>query len=412
MNTFARLLLLAVTSLYAAGSNAPLDAQVVIDGDTVYTMAGPPIKDGRVVIRGGKITAVGKADNVEAPQGFERLHAAVVTPGLIDAHSTVGLAGILNIDHDQDQLEHSSSMQPELRAVDAYNTHEELIAWIRSFGVTTIHTGHGPGELISGQTLITKTIGNTVEQAVLKPAVAIAATLGAGALKTENKAPGTRGKMVAMLRTELIKAREYAAQQQQARHDPNVEPPERNLRLEALAELLNGKLHLMVTAHRAQDIASALRLAKEFQLKLWLDGAAEAYLLIDEIKAAHVPVLIHPAMARAVGERENLSFETAGKLRRAGIAVAMQSGFEGYVPKTRVVLFEAALAAAHGLGREEALAAMTIDAAKILGIADRVGSLAVGKDGDVALYDGDPLEYTSHCVGVVINGKVASRARR
>ncbi len=412
MNTFARLLLLAVTSLYAAGSNAPLDAQVVIDGDTVYTMSGPPIKDGRVVIRGGKITAVGKADNVEAPQGFERLHAAVVTPGLIDAHSTVGLAGILNIDHDQDQLEHSSSMQPELRAVDAYNTHEELIGWIRSFGVTTIHTGHGPGELISGQTLITKTIGNTVEQAVLKPAVAIAATLGAGALKTENKAPGTRGKMVAMLRTELIKAREYAAQQQQARHDPNVEPPERNLRLEALAELLNGKLHLMVTAHRAQDIASALRLAKEFQLKLWLDGAAEAYLLIDEIKAAHVPVLIHPAMARAVGERENLSFETAGKLRRAGIAVAMQSGFEGYVPKTRVVLFEAALAAAHGLGREEALAAMTIDAAKILGIADRVGSLAVGKDGDVALYDGDPLEYTSHCVGVVINGKVASRARR
>merc|ERR1711964_886205 len=119
-------------------------AQVAIRGETVYTMAGAPIQDGMVVIQNGKIIAIGTADAIRVPDGVEVLRAKVVTPGLIDAHSTVGLAGILNYDHDQDQLEPSSPIQPELRALDAYNAHEELIDWVRSFGVTTIHTGHAP----------------------------------------------------------------------------------------------------------------------------------------------------------------------------------------------------------------------------------------------------------------------------
>jgi imidazolonepropionase-like amidohydrolase len=134
--------------------------------------------------------------------------------------------------------------------------------------------------------------------------------------------------------------------------------------------------------------------------------------LIDQIKEAGVPVLIHPTMARAVGDRENLSFQTASRLVAAGIPVALESGYESYVPKTRVVLWEAALAAANGLSFEQALATITIDAARILGIDGRVGSLQVGKDGDVALYDGDPFEYTSHCIGVVIEGNVVSRIVR
>ena len=162
----------------------------------------------------------------------------------------------------------------------------------------------------------------------------------------------------------------------------------------------------------AHDIASALRLAKEFDIKIWLDGAVEAYMLVDEIKAAGVPVIVHPTMTRAFGEHENLSFETASKLVKAGIPVAIQSGYEAYVPKTRVVLWEAAVAAANGLSFDQALRTITIDAAKILGIADRVGSLEVGKDGDVALYDGDPFEYTSHCVGTVIDGRVVSETVR
>jgi imidazolonepropionase-like amidohydrolase len=137
-----------------------------------------------------------------------------------------------------------------------------------------------------------------------------------------------------------------------------------------------------------------------------LDGAAEAYLLVDQIKAAGVPVILHPTMFRSRGEAKNLSFETAAKLRAAGIPVALQSGYEGYVPKTRVVLFEAAVAASNGLKFEEALATITIDAAKILGVDDRVGSIEAGKDADLALFDGDPFEYTSHCVGTVTDGRV------
>jgi imidazolonepropionase-like amidohydrolase len=434
--------------LIALTSANPAHAQVAVQGTTVYTMSGPPIKDGVVVIKDGKIAAIGAAVDVRVPDGFRVLKAAVVTPGLIDAHSTVGFSGMLNQPQDQDQLEHSTPIQPELRAIDAYNAHDDLVAWVRSFGVTTLHSGHAPGELISGQTLIVKTSGNTVKEALVVAARAVAATLSADARKADARSPGTRGKMMALLRGELLKAREYQAKQKAAERgrekaaekpmetalsktsapaangnaskrdakkedgETAPEPPPRDLRLETLVQVLEGKLPLLITADRAQDIASALRLAKEFNLKIWLDSAAEAYLLVDDIKAAGVPVFIHPSMARAVGDRENQSFETAAKLVSAGIPVAMQSGYEAYVPKTRVVLFEAAIAAAHGLSFEQALATITRDAAKILGIADRVGTLEVGKDGDVALYDGDPFEYTSHCTGVVIGGRVVSETVR
>ena len=388
-----------------------VNAQVAIQGETVYTASGKPIANGMVVIRDGKIAAIGNADGIRVPEGYEILKAKVVTPGLIDAHCTVGLSGILNVDHDQDQLERSTPIQPELRALDAYNAHEELVGWVRSFGVTTIHTGHAPGELISGQTLVAKTVGNTVEEAKLVETRAVAATLSDVARKQGAKSPGTRGKMMSMLRTELIKAQEYQRKIHTAAADEEKDAPARDLRRETLAKVLSRELPLMITAHRAQDISNALRLAKEFNFTLWLDGAAEAYLLTDEIKSANVPVLVHPTMARPTGDLENMSFETASKLIKAGVPVALQSGYEAYVPKTRVVLYEAAWAAANGLTFEQALGTITIDAAKILGIDDQVGSLAVGKDGDVALYDGDPFEYTTHCVGVVIEGKVVSRER-
>lgn len=383
-------------------------AQIAVRGKTVHTMAGPPIKNGVVVITDGKISAIGVADQIAVPSDYKVLEAEVVTPGLIDAHSTVGFSGIFNQKHDQDQLERSAPIQPELRAIDGFNVREELIKWIRSFGVTTVHAGHAPGELISGQTLIAKTTGNSVADAVFVEARAVAATLGIAAQKTDNKSPGTRGKSVAMLRTQLIKAQEYLAKQKRAADDEKAEPPARDLRLEILGKVLTGELPLMITTQRAQDIASALRVAKEFDIKIWLDGADEAYLLIDEIKEAGAPVIIHPTMTRSFGEHENLSMETAAKLVKAGIPVASQSGYESYVPKTRVVLLEVAIAAANGLSFDEALRTVTIDAAKILGIDDRVGSLEVGKDGDLALYDGDPFEYTTHCIGTVIEGRAVS----
>jgi imidazolonepropionase-like amidohydrolase len=388
-------------------------AQVAVRGKTIHTMAGAPIDDGIIVIQDGKITAIGRADQIAVPQGFKTIEAAVVTPGLIDAHSTVGFSGILNIPHDQDQLEHSAPIQPELRAIDAYNAGDDLIEWIRGFGITTIHTGHAPGELISGQTLIAKTRGDTVADAVIVESKAVAATLTTAAHKEGGKSPGTRGKSMAMLRAELIKAREYQEKKRRAEEaGEKGEPPPRDLKLEALARVLSREQPLLITADRALDISSALRLAKEFDIAIWLDGAAESFLLVDDIKAAGVPVIVHPPMQRAFGERENLSMETPAKLVAAGIPVALQSGFEAYVPKTRVVLFEAAIAAANGLSFDQALRTITIDAAKILGIDKRVGSLEVGKDGDVALYDGDPFEYTTHCTGTIIEGRVVSDTPR
>lgn len=382
----------------------PAAAQIAVRGDTVYTMAGVPIKDGVVLVNGGRIERVGPAASVQVPANYKLLRAKVVTPGLIDAHTVVGLSGYLNQPHDQDQVERSAAMQPELRAIDAYNPREALIEYLRGYGVTTIHTGHGPGTLISGQTMIAKTIGNSVDEAVMKPAVMVAATLGNQA-RAQGGSPGTRSKMIAMLRGELIKAQEYAAKIDKAEKGKE---PARDLRLEALAKVLKGEMPLLVTVNQANDILTAIRLGKEFNLKLVLDGVAEAHGVLNEIRASGYPVIIHPTMARPGGDAEALSLETAAKLKAADIPFALQSGFEGYVPKTRVILFEAGLAAANGLGTENALESITIGAARVLGIADRVGSLETGKDADIALYDGDPLEYTSHCTGVILNGKVVS----
>ncbi|MEZ6018391.1 MAG: amidohydrolase family protein [Planctomycetota bacterium] len=426
----AALVAAAQVALFCA---APAVAQVAVHGQLVYTLTGPPIVDGVVVVVGGKIAAIGKLGEVPIPADFELLHAALVTPGLVDAHSVVGLAGQYNQARaDQDQHEGSEAIQPELRAIDAYNPRERLVSWVRGFGVTTLQTGHAPEELVPGQLFIVKTTGATADDAAIVPFSAVAATLAESAKRAS--APGTRSKMMAMLRASLIEAREYATKRaptggaapaeaggededEGGAHGEDASPaaaplPPRDLRLDALAAVLAREVPLVLTAHRAQDIASALRLAREFDLRLVLDGAAEAYLMLDELKDAGVPVILHPTMQRAVGEADNLSFETAAKLATAGIPFALQSGFEAYVPKTRVVLFEAAIAASHGLGFEAALASITRDAAKILGVDARVGTLEVGKDGDLALYDGDPFEYTSHCLATIIEGKVVSRGER
>ena len=392
----------------AAGPATVAGETLAIRGRIIHTMAGDPIPDGVVVVTDGRIVAVGPAATVAVPADARVLEAAVVTPGLIDAHCVVGLSGYLNQDQDQDQLDATEPVQPELRALDAYNSRDRLVEWVRGFGVTTLHTGHAPGTLVSGQTMVVKTAATA---GVLKPTAMVAVTLGdAGLVQGEKKAPGTRAKSVAMLRTELAKGVEYRRKQA----DPDREKrPAPDLRLEALARIVAGEWPLLVTADRATDIEAALRVAEEFGIRIVLDSAAESHLLVDRIRAAGVPVILHPTMKRAgSGETENASFETAATLRRAGIPVALQSGYESYVPKTRVVLFEAGVASANGLTIPEALATITIDAARILGVADRIGSLEPGKDADLALFDGDPFEYTTHCIGVVIDGAVVANQPR
>jgi len=411
---------LVLACLALAAAPAFLQAQLAVRGDKVYTMSGTPINDGVILIRGGKIERTGPASQVSVPSGYKLLRAKVVTPGLVDAHSTVGLTGYLNQPQDQDMLEKSAPIQPELRAIDAYDGRDRLVGYIRGFGVTTIHTGHGPGALISGQTMIAKTAYDNVERATIVPLAMVAATLGEGARAETGKSPGTRAKMIAMLREEFIKAQEYSKKREKPPagkekddkdKDKEKEPPARELKLEMLTRLLKGEVPLLITVHRANDILSTIRLGQEFQLKIVLDGVAEAYMVLPEIKASGYPVILHPTMYRSDSQTENLSMITATKLRDAGIPFALQSGYEGYVPKTRVILFEAAIAAANGLSFEEALASITSSAAKIIGVWDRVGSLEPGKDGDVALYDGDPFEYTTHCTGVVIDGQIVSTGK-
>lgn len=382
---------------------------LVVKAKLIHTVSGKSIANGAIVCVDGKIASIGEIATVVIPEGAKVIQAEVVTPGLIDVRSSVGLSGILNVDHDSDHLESSAPLQPELRAIDAYNPREELIEYVRGFGITTVHTGHAPGELISGQTMIAKTRGGTVQDALVFDGKAVCATLTESSQKSGKQSPGTRGKQMAMLRALLIEASEYRSKlnkqskETDASEDSKVA---RNLKLETIVDVLEGKKALLITADRAQDIASALRLGEEFSIRIWLDSAAEAYQLIPQIKKAGVPVLLHPSMARANGDRENMTFRSASILKESGIPFAIESGFEAYVPKVRIVLFEAALAAAHGLSKEAALESITLSAAKILGIEDRVGSIDVGKEADLALYDGDPLEYTTHCIGVVIDGVV------
>lgn len=377
-------------------------AQIAVKGETVWTMAGEPISNGVVLVNNGKIEAVGPASQVNIPAGYRVINAKVVTPGLIDAHTVIGLNGYLNQPHDQMALDGGASIQPELRAIDAYNAEEKLVEWVRGFGVTTIHTGHQPSALISGQTMVAKTTGKNVDEATVIPTAMIAVTLGNAANAGAGRSPGSRAKQAAMLRAELIKALENSKKKE----------PATDLKSAILDRVIKREIPLLITAEAAVDIMTALRIAKEFNIRVVLDGASDGHMLINEIKASGFPVIVHPTMARPGGDRENLSMENAAKLKAAGIPVALQSGYEGYVPKTRVVLFEAAMAAANGMSRRDALATITIDAARILGIDGRVGSITVGKDADLAMYDGDPFEFITHCIGTMINGKMVSEVIR
>jgi imidazolonepropionase-like amidohydrolase len=399
--------LLAVILLVAMPTTST--AQVAIQGETVHPVSGPAIQDGVVLVGAdGRIEAVGPRAQVQIPQGYRVLTGAVVTPGLVDGRSVVGLAGHLNVPDDQDQMDLSEAIQPHLRAVDAYNARELLVQWVRNHGTTTLHTGHAPGPLVSGQTMIVKTRGERMDEALVDSLAMVAMTLGPWATGVSDRAPQSRPGAVALLRQELVRAQEYQDRRAGRRETGNDRTPARDLRLEVLGRVLHGEIPALVTAHQATEITAALRLQREFGFDLVLDGAAEAHLLVDDIREAGIPVILHATMARHSGSLRNATFETARILREAGIPVTIQTGFEPYVPKTRVLLFEAAPLVAHGLGLEETLSLVTLDAARILGIDDRVGSLEPGKDGDVVVFDGDPFEYTSRVCAVVIDGEVVS----
>ncbi len=372
-------------------------AQHAVRADTLYTMTGDgPIVDGIVITEGGTIAEVGPASEVSVPSEAEVHEASVVTPGLIDPRGTVGLSGIHNVPADQDQLDTSEPIQPALRAIDAYNPREDLVTFVRRLGITTVHTGHAPGALVSGQTATFSTSGETVGEALRDSVTTVAFTLGPDA-QARFESPGTRPKGVAMLRQALADAQEAT----------EGEGSGSDLGQAVLQDVLRGDVPALITAHRAHDIQAALRLQEEFGFELILDGASEAYLVADDIAEADVPVILHPTMTRPSGTTQNAAFTTAATLHEAGVPVAIQSGWEPYVPKTRVVLYEAAIAVANGLPRRAALATVTSNAAEILALED-IGTIAPGQTADLAFFDGDPFEYTTHVCTVLSEGRVVS----
>jgi len=394
---FLRRLLLVLALAGLSTAPAMAQAQRAVRADTLYTMTGDePIVDGVVLIEGATIAEVGPTSEVDVPSGVPVHEATVATPGLIDPRGTVGVSGLENVPANQDQLDTSAPIQPHLRAIDAYNPREDLVGFVRQLGITTVHTGHAPGALVSGQTATFSTTGGTVGQALRDSITTVAFTLGPDA-QARFESPGTRSKGVAMLRQKLMDARAAMGE----------EGPTTDLGQATLQKVLSGEVPALITAHRAHDIQAALRLQEEFGFDLILDGAAEAYLVADEIAAADVPVILHPTMTRPSGTSENAAFTTAATLHEAGVPVAIQSGWEPYVPKTRVVLYEAAIAAANGLPRRAALASITRVPAQVLGL-DGVGTLAPGQVADLALFDGDPFEYTTHVCTVLSGGEVVS----
>jgi imidazolonepropionase-like amidohydrolase len=413
-------LLFIAGSLFNAGS---LRAQnVALVADHLYTMdAGPQGEPGMVLIRDGKIDEVRAGAGGQAPAGYQVIHGAYVTPGLIDADTTTGVSGAYNIAADQDQDEATDPNTADVNVRDSLNPADLLYHYVNTYGVTTMQVAPGPINPIAGRAGIFKTAGplspfRTVDQLVVRLNSAMVFNLGESPKQTyggSHKAPVTRMKTAEMIRNALTQARQYQEKWDKWKQDGSdvSKQPAIESKSAALADVVSGKTPAIFNVYRADDIDTAIRIGSEFHLKYMLASVAEGYLIRDRIKQAGVPCLVGAVMqAFESPETANATYENAALLEQAGIPVAIMTGYEAYVPKSRVLLFEAAIAAANGLGMEAALRAITVSPAKILGIDDRVGSLSKGKDGDAVVFDGDPFEYTSHVQQVLVQGAVTYNA--
>jgi imidazolonepropionase-like amidohydrolase len=308
---------------------------------------------------------------------------------------------------DQDQDELSDPNQADLRVLDSFHPDEPLLEFLRSQGTTVVHALPGRANVLAGQSGIFRTYGHTAEQMAVRFPAGLLVNLGEVPKQSyPGKAPSTRMATAGLVRSAFAQAREYIRKRDEAKTEDKK--PARNLKHEALELALARKVPVVVSAHRADDLVTGLRLAKEFHLRPILDLATEGYLIADELAAAKAPVVVHPTMQRVGAQMETYHSHlgNAAVLAERQVPVALGTAFEGYVPKTRVLRHEVAMAMAHGLGFDRALRSITLDAARILGIQDRFGSLETGKVADVVLYDGDPFEHATHVTYTVLGGRV------
>ena len=381
---------------------------LIING-TVHTMDGPIIENGYVAVRGTKIAQVGPMESCPARWEGETIDAqgGHILPGFIDAHCHLGMFGdALGFESD-DGNEETDPCTPQLRAIDAVNPLDRCFAEARAAGVTTVLTGPGSANPVSGQFAALKTDGRWVDAMIVKAPVSMKLALGENPKKVyhdRDETPVTRMATAAIIRENLRKAVEYGGKLDKAAREEDAEAPDYDAKLEALLPVVRGELPVHIHAHRADDIATGVRIAREFGLKCVIVHGTEGHLIPDLLAEAGVPVITGPALGdRSKPELAHMTLENPAVLRRAGVDVAICTDHPE-VPIQYLPLC-AALAVKGGLDEEAALAAITVNAARIAGLDGTLGSLTPGKEADIVVTDRHPLELLGNVQAVFIGGR-------
>ena len=381
---------------------------VAITGGRVVPITGPDIESGTVVITDGRIAAVG--ESVPIPDGAEVIDAAGswILPGFIDAHAHVGVSEEAEGWAGQDTNEMTEPVTAQVRAIDAINPADLGFRDAISGGVLAVNVNPGSGNPIGGQTVALKCWGRTVDQMALRQPSGMKSALGENPKRVygeQKKTPSTRLGTAAVIRGALVAAANYLERIDAEARKPEADrkPVERDLKLEALGLVLRKQIPWRQHCHRTDDIATAIRIADEFGYDLVIDHGTEAHLLADLIAGRGTPVIIGPLFtSRSKVELRNRSLANPGRLANAGVTIAITTDHP--VVPINFLVHQASLAVKDGLDRETALRALTINPARIAGIDDRLGSIEPGKDADLVIWSGDPLDVLSRAVRVFVDG--------
>lgn len=379
----------------------------------ILPIDGPVLEHGTVLIDGSRIVAVG--DRVEIPAGVEVIDASgmYVTPGLIDAHSHVGIWEEALGHEGVDVNEATNPVTPHVRAVDAINPEDEGLRLAYQRGVTTVWSAPGSANVLGGEGVTMHTHGKTMEDMILRAPWGIKAAMGEnpkGSYGGRKQMPQTRMAIAAILREWFIKAEEYMKKIERAAGDPE-RMPSRDLGLDNLVSVLKGEQPLRVHAHRADDIMTAIRVAEEFHFTLTIEHATEAHKIADELARRGIRIIIGPTLtARSKVELRDRSLLTPRVCAEAGVEFALMTDHP--VVHVGDLNIEAGIAVGMGLDETAAFKALTRTAAEICGVGDRLGTLAPGKDADIVVWNGHPLEATTSVSATIVSGKVVYRAVR
>ena len=385
---------------------------LVIKNARLLTMTENGSFVGDIRIDGGKIAEIAQNADTTGCDVFDA-EGMYAMPGIIDAHSHIGMWEDGMGREGSDGNEATNPVTPEMRSIDGINPFDRCFKEAVACGVTTAVTGPGSANVVGGTFVAMKLYGRSMDEMILKFPVAMKAAFGENPKRVygDKATPATRMAIAAILRKALAGALDYAKKIENAKDDPS-KMPERDLGKEALLPVIRRELPLKIHCHRADDILTAIRIAKEFNVRFTLDHCTEGYLIPDLLKETieetGAGIIIGPLLTdRSKIELRNVSFSAPKALYDAGIDFAMMTDHpvipEQYLPVC------AALAVREGLPEDAALRSITINAARITGIDDRVGSLEVGKDADIAVFSGHPLDFRSRCVLCTVDGQVAHR---